>query len=56
MLAAIPSGNKNQGVYFFDDQLGDDAKTQMRQSNNDKPARSPLPVEIDVLAGLGRQK
>jgi hypothetical protein len=44
------------GVYFFDDQLGDDASAQMRQSNNDKPARSPLPVEIDVLAGLGRQK
>jgi hypothetical protein len=44
------------GVYFFDDQLGDDANAQIRQSNNDKPARPPLPVEIDVLAGLGGQK
>lgn len=44
------------GVYFFDDQLGDDASAQMRQSKKDKPASSPSPVEIDVLAGLGRQK
>jgi Family of unknown function (DUF6502) len=40
------------GVYFFDDQ-----QTETRETDEDKPRRTPSPVqEIDVLAGLGRKK
>jgi hypothetical protein len=52
-----PSGRRyGLGVYFFDDQLGDVANVRTRESNDDKPPRAASPVEIDVLAGLGRQK
>jgi hypothetical protein len=45
------------GVYFFDDQLSDGTVSNTRKSYGDKPAHAASPVEeIDVLAGLGRQK
>ena len=45
------------GVYFFDDQLGDRTEFHKTKSYGDTPARTASPVqEIDVLAGLGRQK
>lgn len=45
------------GVYFFDDQLSDGSVSYTTKSYGDKPAHAASPVEeIDVLAGLGRQK
>jgi hypothetical protein len=45
------------GVYFFDDQLSDGSVSYTKKSYGEKPAHAASPVEeIDVLAGLGRQK
>ena len=45
------------GVYFFDDQLSDGSVSYTTKRHADKPAHAASPVEeIDVLAGLGRQK
>jgi hypothetical protein len=45
------------GVYFFDDQQPDVRERQQKGSHVDKSARVTSTVEeIDVLAGIGRQK
>jgi len=44
------------GVYFFDDQLSDGAEIQKRKIDYDKPTPGAPIEEIDVLAGLTRQK
>jgi hypothetical protein len=45
------------GVYFFDDQLRGDGSMHKTKNPDDKTARAVAPVEeIDVLAGLTRQK
>jgi hypothetical protein len=45
------------GVYFFEDQMTDDMEIPTRKRHDGKPARPASPMEeIDVLAGLGRQK
>lgn len=45
------------GVYFFDDQQPDVRETQQKGSHVDRSARvTPVMEEIDVLAGIGRQK
>jgi len=45
------------GVYFFEDQMTDDMKIPTTKRHDGKPARPASPMEeIDVLAGLGRQK
>jgi Family of unknown function (DUF6502) len=52
------SGRKyGVGIYFFDDQLTDTTDLQAKETREDKPTRAASPMqEIDVLAGLGRQK
>jgi len=45
------------GVYLFDDQLSGDTEIHKMKDRNNKTARAATPVEeIDVLAGLTRQK
>ena len=45
------------GLYFFDDQMSDGVQVPTRKRLDEKPAHAASPVEeIDVLAGLGRQK
>jgi hypothetical protein len=51
------SGRKyGVGIYFFDDQLTDTTDLQAKETREDKPAPASPMQEIDVLAGLGRQK
>jgi len=55
-LAATEGGASGKrygvGVYFFDNQLSDS-----KESDEDRPPPKSSPVEeIDVLAGLSRQK
>jgi Family of unknown function (DUF6502) len=52
------SGRKyGVGVYFFDDQQTDTTDLQAKEARDDKSSPRASPVqEIDVLAGLGRQK
>ena len=45
------------GLYFFDDQMSGDLQTPTKKRHDGKQATAASPIEeIDVLAGLGRQK